>query len=340
LRSFNLTAAFPAPVGGSTQKAAIGYDGTNYLFVYASPNIAPSLIAESVSPTGAVLAGPNTILGASGFSPALAFNGTSYLLVFVGLNAVIQSDQVFAQALSPSSAQAIGSGPVPLVANSGTTSQYQSGIAVASDGANFLAVWDGCSGGGECGIYASRVDSTGTVLDSTAIAIVNAPGTPTGAGADAPAVAFDGQNYLVAYVDYRPQGGSGNSNISATRISPSGTLLDGTATTAGIAIATTPGSNSSPVSVAAMGGESWVTWSSGSVSAETQVGGALVSTAGQVVNPVPAGTPVFASPIAGGQVVTMTVGRAGAGLLAWLALPFSVPTATPASSFGTMAMYP
>jgi hypothetical protein len=340
LRKFNLTAAFPAPIGGFTQMAALGYDGTNYLFVYASPNVAPSLIVESVSPTGTVLAGPNTILGAAGSSPALAFNGTNYLLVFVGSNAVTQADQVFAQALSPSSAQAIGSGPVPLVANTGTTGQYQSGIAVASDGANFLAVWDGCSGGGGCGIYASRVDSTGTVLDSTAIAIVNAPGTPTGASADAPAVAFDGENYLVAYVDYRPQGGSGNSNISATRISPAGTLLDGTANTAGIAITTTPGSNSSPVSVASMGGESWVTWSSGSVSAETQVGGALVSTAGQVLNPVPAGTPVFASPIAGGQVLTVTAGRAGASLLAWLALPFSEPTATPASSFGTLGMYP
>ena len=72
-----------------------------------------------------------------------------------------------------------------------------------------------------------------------------------------------------------PRGGSGNSNISATRISPAGTLLDGTAATAGIAITTTPGDNSSPVAVASMGGESWVTWSSGSVSAETQVGGAM-----------------------------------------------------------------
>jgi hypothetical protein len=335
LRSFNLTAAFPAPTGGSSQMAALGYDGTNYLFVYASPNVAPSLMAESVSSTGTVLAGPNTILGAVGSTPALAFNGTNFLLVFMGIDAVDQTDQVFAQALSPSSAQAIGSGPVPLVANSGTTNQFQSEIAVASDGANFLAVWDGCSAGGGCGIYASRVDSTGTVLDSTPIAIVNAP-----AGGNAPAVAFDGQNYLVAYVDRRTTGGSGNSNISATRISPSGTLLDGTATTVGIAITTTPGSYGSPVSVASMGGESWVTWSSGPVSAENQVGGALVSTAGQVVNLMPAGTPVFASPIAGGQALTVIAGRAGAGLLAWLALPSSVPTATPASSFGTMAMYP
>src|SRR6185437_8408487 len=106
LRSFNLTAAFPAPMGGSTQMAALGYDGTNYLFVYASPNVAPSLMAESVSPTGTMLAGPNTIPGAAGSSPALAFNGTNYLLVFVGSNAVTQTDQVFAQALSPSSAQA------------------------------------------------------------------------------------------------------------------------------------------------------------------------------------------------------------------------------------------
>jgi hypothetical protein len=126
-------------------------------------------------------------------------------------------------------------------------------VSYASDGANFLAVWDGCSGGGGCGIYASRVDSIGTVLDSTAIAIVSASGTPTGAGADAPAVAFDGQNYLIAYVDYRPQGGSGNSNISATRISSAGTLLDGTPSTAGIAVTTTPGSNSSPVSVGLYG---------------------------------------------------------------------------------------
>jgi hypothetical protein len=339
LRSFNLTAALPAPMGGSTQMAALGYDGTNYLFVYRSPNVAPAMMAESVSPTGAVLAGPNTILGAAGSSPALAFNGTNFLLVFVGSNAVTQTDQVFAQALSPSSAQAIGSGPVPLVADSGTTGQYQSGIAVASDGANFLAVWDGCAAGGECGIYASRVNATATVLDATPIAIVNAPGTATGASADAPAVAYDGQNYLVAYVDYRPQGGNGNSNISAARISPAGTLLDGTAAAAGIAITTTPGSNNGPVSVASMGGESWVTWSSGSLSAETQVGGALVSTAGQVAHPVTAGAPVFAAPLAGGQVITVTVGRTGAGLLAWLALP-SAPGTTPASSFGTMAMYP
>jgi hypothetical protein len=201
-------------------------------------------------------------------------------------------------------------------------------------------VWEGCSGGGECGISASRLDSAGNVLDSTAIAIVNAPGTPTGASADEAAVAFDGQNYLVAYVDYRPQGGSGNSNISAARISPAGTLLDGSAATAGIAITTTPGSNSGPVSVASLGSESWVTWSSGSVSAESQVSGALVSTAGQLVNPAPAGTTIFASPIDGGQLLTVTVGRAGAGLLAWLALPFLIPNATPASSFGTMAMYP
>ncbi len=335
LRSFNLTAAFPAPAGGSGQRAALGFDGTNYLFVYASPNVAPSLIAESVSPTGTVLAGPNTILGVAGFSPALAFNGTNYLLVFVGSNSVTLYDQVFAQALSPSSAQAIGSGPVPLVANSGATNKYQTEIAVASDGTNFLAVWDDCSAGGSCGIQASRVDSTGNVLDPTAIAVVNAP-----PNAGASAVGYDGQNYLVAYVDYRPQGGSGNSKISAARISPSGILLDGTATTAGIAITTVPGSNSGPVSVASMSGESWVTWSSGSVSAETQVSGALVSTAGQVVKPLPAGTPVFAPPIAGGQVLTATVGRAGATLLAWLELPFSIPVGTPASSFGTMAMYP
>lgn len=81
-------------------------------------------------------------------------------------------------------------------------------------------------------------------------------------------------------------------------------------------------------------------WSSGSVTAETQAGGALVSTAGQVLNPVPAGTPVFASPIAGGRVLTATLGRAGAGLLAWLALRFSAPTATHASSFGAMGTYP
>jgi hypothetical protein len=39
-------------------------------------------------------------------------------------------------------------------------------------------------------------------------------------------------------------------------------------------------------------------------------------------------------------VLTVTAGRAGAGLLACLALPYSIPTATPASSFGTMVMYP
>jgi len=65
--------------------------------------------------------------------------------------------------------------------------------AVAFDGTNYLVVWQG-SRDAPYRIYGSRVSRDGTVLDGSGITISSELGTQT-----SPAVAFDGNDYLVVW---------------------------------------------------------------------------------------------------------------------------------------------
>ena len=91
--------------------------------------------------------------------------------------------------------------------------------ALAFDGTNYLATWtdtrraDGTIAG-------SRVSTGGTALDNPRIVISTAANAQT-----APAVAFDGTNYLVVWADNRA---GDSTDIYAARVSPTGTILDGT----------------------------------------------------------------------------------------------------------------
>lgn len=93
---------------------------------------------------------------------------------------------------------------------------------LAFDGTNYLAVWeDSRSGGLAEGVFAARISPAGTILDTVGIPIHARPvnvGEPS-----APAVAFDGTNYLVAWSDAR----SGKNHIYGTRVSKAGVVLDG-----------------------------------------------------------------------------------------------------------------
>ncbi len=89
--------------------------------------------------------------------------------------------------------------------------------AIAFDGTNYLVVWtDGRSGSQD--IYGVRVDTSGTVLDPSGILI-----SPADDDQRCPSIAFDGINYLVAWLDYRSYFGC---DIYGARVSPSGTVLE------------------------------------------------------------------------------------------------------------------
>lgn len=101
--------------------------------------------------------------------------------------------------------------------------------AVAFDGANYLVVWENqtTDGSNQTSIAGVRLGKTSTLpLDKEPIRITTA--TPV-EQRSAPSVAFDGQNYFVAWITSRPAPGSGIqvSHVFGTRVSREGAVLDG-----------------------------------------------------------------------------------------------------------------
>jgi len=93
---------------------------------------------------------------------------------------------------------------------------YQSAPALAFDGTNFLIVWEDWRRA-NCDVYGARVTPAGVVLDPDGIPIVIA-----GNHQQAPAVAFDGTNFLVLWEDWR----SDTADIYCARVTPAGVVLE------------------------------------------------------------------------------------------------------------------
>jgi hypothetical protein len=156
-----------------------------------------------------------------------------------------------------------------------SSAQAQSKPAVASDGTNYLVVWQEDRGGGPpFDIYGMRIDASGRQLDEDAIPISTSTGSQ-----EYPAVAFDNDSiYLVMWQDDRS--GSGN-DIYGTRVTTSGNVLDAP----GIAISTETGRQRFP-SVAFDGTNFLVVWADERSGISTDdIYGTLVERNGNVVSP-------------------------------------------------------
>src|SRR5207245_400420 len=117
----------------------------------------------------------------------------------------------------------------------GPAAGEQSAPAAAFDGTNYLVVWqDDRSRTGD-DIYGTRVTKAAAVLDPTGIPISTAANTQS-----APAVAFDGTNYLVVWRHYRSC--TAPIDIYGSRVTKAGAVLD----PAGIRIAAAACDQSAP----------------------------------------------------------------------------------------------
>jgi len=105
------------------------------------------------------------------------------------------------------------------------TAQKQERSAIASDGTNYLVVWQEARGESSYDIYGMRVDLSGNALDSNSIPI-----STNAERQENPAVTFDGTNYLVVWEDNR----NDTLDIYGSRVEQNGNVLD----TAGIPIST------------------------------------------------------------------------------------------------------
>jgi MYXO-CTERM domain-containing protein len=310
--------AFPS---GSQGQPVAAYDGNNYLVVWSDSRRAGSpfppgddIFGARLSPSGALL-DPNGLqirIGGTNTrgEPDVAFNGTSYLVVWVESDPSTNATSVVATRIDPSGVVLDENGfPV-------ATGQYDYfSPHVAALGGLFLVVWTQMNCSGAYFTSATRVSGSGQVLDTNGLAVWNGDGVGVGSGSNDfllawahngviatridltgkildmpnivlgtssevvgdPAVTWNGTDYFVAWENYVT---NPLSEIEGARVSPTGTLVDATPIT--ISSGYYPG----PPRASSDGTNFFTTWVYGTnyPSAEG-VFGARVSPSGTVLDP-------------------------------------------------------
>ena len=260
--------AISAAPGFQTDPCA-AFDGTNYLVVWEdtrSGGLTPHTYGARVSVGGTVLDPGGIAISSSTKDesfPVVAFDGTNYLVVWqetiVNSPAVIRGARV--------STDGVVLDPAGIIISASTTSRWYPGVAF--DGTNYLVVWSDWRNY-NYDAYATRVSTVGVVLDPGGIAV-----STNAAEQYAPAVAFDGWNYLVVWADYR----NGSAYMYGARVTVAGAVLD----TAGIAISTAGGGMGYPV-VAFDGMDYRVVWADYR-NGSADIYGARVDPEGNALNP-------------------------------------------------------
>jgi hypothetical protein len=303
------------PIANDTcpRNTAVAFDGTNYLVVLTAGN--GDVRGIRIDSTGALL-GPSFLIssaptGTFNIRPAVGFDGTNNLVLWVntsGLGRIQGAIVTPTGNVSPS---------FPITGNA--LNSFEADPFVAFDGTNYFVVWTRGSPEENENVFGARVSKDGTVLNSPEIAIANLPGRQHATG-----VAFDGANYLVVWDHsvttnvFPPPDGQ----IFGRLVRPDGTLVDGTAATDGIAVATGLFANHSS-SVAFAGSAFVVTWAVGSFPNLPPAGifAARISKAGARIDGLPTelGLPISGAPRGASRFVHPVVASKGrSGLIAWV----------------------
>ncbi len=144
--------------------------------------------------------------------------------------------------------------------------------SVASDGSNWLVVWQDMRGT-TADVYFARLNSTGSVVGT-----VNGAKVSTATGAKmSPSVAFDGTRYMIAWADYRND--TTKADIYGVRMTTTGARVDAS----DIAICSVAGSDQSSPSIKWAGDRYFVAWQDARNGAY-QIYAARVSAAGSVTD--------------------------------------------------------
>lgn len=246
----------------------IAFDDTNYLVTwYDFRRGGADIYASRVSPSGNVidtLGFDISMMANSQSSPSIASDGTNYLAVWQDDRNGSDND-IYGGRISQA-----GNILDPVAIPVSSESNGQADPSVAFDGINYLVVWDDGRSGSNVHIYGTRVSTSGSILDSSGIAISAAPNNQW-----FPAVAFGDTNYLVVWHDGR----NGPFNIYGARVTRSGVVLD----SSGIAISTAPGDQLLPA-VAFDGINYLVVWRDDRPGLDHDIYGARVTPSGAVLD--------------------------------------------------------
>jgi large repetitive protein len=214
--TYSMTTATRVPVVAFGQSVYLvaWWDNRAYSDIYGA-RVTPA--GGLVDPLGGfpIAQGPDSQIW-----PAMTFGGGQFFVTWDYRAVGSGNGDVYGARLTENGAVLDPSG-IPIA----TGPHDQRTSAVAFDGTNYLVVWtDGTESGD---IYCARVAPDGTVLDTAGIPVSTAAGDQR-----APAIAFDGVNFLIVWQDKR----NGDWDVYGSRVTPAGQVLD----PAGILISTKP----------------------------------------------------------------------------------------------------
>lgn len=199
------------------QDPVISFNGADYLVAWQDYRNGSDhdVYAQRINTNGGLIGGDIAVCvdtASRAYYPSIAHDGTNHLVVWYDNRNSTYYDIYGARV------DADGT----VLDTNGFEISVLSGIRqynpqVAFDGTNYFVVWHHSVSGSGLGydLYGVRVDTSGTVLDTTAI--IEVVGHQLNAQ-----LAFDGTNYLVVWRERRTT----SYNVCGLRVDPSGTVLD------------------------------------------------------------------------------------------------------------------
>lgn len=234
--------------------------------------------------------------GAAQSSPAVAFNGTNYLVVWQDeRNFTTNSTDILGTRVTAAGAIADVAG-IKIC----TLTTAQRNPSVAASGGGFLVAWEDSRNFLATGIdiYGARVTGAGTVADPAGLALSTATGDQT-----LPSAAGNPNTFLVAWADER----NGQPEIFGTRVSQAGTISN----PGGLVISSTGVAETRPALGATSNGF-LVVWEN---SGNNDILGARVTSAGVVSDP--SGSPIQITSTGSGSF-PVVAGHGTNYLVAWV----------------------
>ncbi|QSQ27043.1 hypothetical protein JY651_19925 [Pyxidicoccus parkwayensis] len=286
----------PGAPASSRSAPSVASNGTDYLVAWMDMrNGNPDVYGTRVASTGEVMDGAGLAIAQAAqtqTAPSVASNGTDYLVVWE--DSRNGNTDIFGARVSSSGAVLDASGLAV-----STDARTQLVPAVASNGTDYLVVWQDARNETAGDIFGARVTSAGAVMETSGFAIstaARAQGTP--------AVASNGTDYLVVWQDARSET---SGDIYGARVTSAGTVVDGS----GLAISTYAAGQTYP-SVAFNGTDFYVAWKDARSSRD--IYGTRVTTAGEVLD----GSGVVLSTAANGQWTPEVASNGTGYLVVWV----------------------
>jgi hypothetical protein len=271
--------------GSSGTSPSVASDGTGWLVAWQDDRNAATgddVYALRIGANGVPLdasAMPISLASGDQTDPAVASNGTDYLVAWsdprgggdsVLYGARLQGDGTLLDGPADGDEGAL------LIGGGGGAERF---AAVASDGTDYLVVWED-ERNATTDLFGARVEAaTGQVVESGGgFAISTASGDQTDV-----AVACNGTEYLVTWIDQRP--GSADHVVAARVLAEDGSVPDGTDDAGGFVVSGGPAVTGLGMGVAALADDFLVAWEDGRHADSGVVYGARVLAADWSVEP-------------------------------------------------------